>query len=43
MFFTVLRGQAETYAYGLSEEIRDSWSELHVKRAIENRFGHRAI
>lgn len=28
LFFTVLRGQAETYAYGLPEEIRNSWTEL---------------
>lgn len=41
VFFTVLRGQAETYAYGLTEEIRNSWTEL--KRAMENRFGHRVM
>lgn len=41
VFFTVLRGQAETYAYGLPEEIRNSWTEL--KRAMENRFGHRVM
>lgn len=28
LFFTVLRGQAETYAYGLPEEIRNSWTDL---------------
>lgn len=41
VFFTVLRGQAETYAYGLPDEIRNSWTEL--KRAMENRFGHRVM
>lgn len=41
VFFTVLRGQAEIYAYGLPEEIRHSWTEL--KRAMENWFGDRAM
>lgn len=41
VFFFVQRGQAETYAYGLPEEIRNSWTEL--KRAMENRFGHRVM
>lgn len=30
LFFTVLRGQAETYAYGLPEEIRNSWTDLEL-------------
>ena len=41
IFFTVLRGQAETYAYGLPMEIRNNWTEL--KRAMDDRFGHRAM
>lgn len=41
VFFTLLRGQAETYAYGLPEEIRNSWTEL--KQAMANRFGHRVM
>lgn len=30
LFFTVLRGQAETYAHGLPEEIRNSWTDLEL-------------
>ena len=41
MLFTVLRGQAETYAYGLSESARCDWENLTT--ALDARFGHKAM
>ena len=41
VLFTVLRGQAETYAYGLSERERNDWESLIT--ALDARFGHKAI
>ena len=41
VLFTVLRGQAETYAYGLSDFQRSDYSNL--KSALDERFGHRAM
>ena len=41
MLFTVLRGQAETYAYGLSESARCDWEKLTT--ALDGRFGHKAM
>ena len=41
VFFTMLRGQAETFAYGLSATERNSWDNL--KLAMDTRFGHKAM
>ena len=41
VLFTVLRGQAETYAYGLSDSERDDWESLIT--AFDARFGHKAM
>ena len=41
VLFTVLRGQAETYAYGLSESARCDWDNLTT--ALDARFGHKAM
>ena len=41
VLFTVLRGQAETYAYGLSDSERNDWECL--KTALDARFGHKAM
>ena len=41
VFFTVLRDQAETYAYGLSDVERNDWDLLTA--AMNNRFGHHAM
>ena len=41
VFFTVMRGQAETYAYGLSDAERSNWDRL--KMAMDDRFGHKAM
>ena len=41
MLFTVLRGQAETYAYGLSDSERNDWESLIT--ALDARFGHKAM
>ena len=41
VLFTVLRGQAETYAYGLSESARCDWENLTT--ALDARFGHKAM
>ena len=41
VFFTMLRGQAETFAYGLSATERNSWDNL--KLAMDARFGHKAM
>ena len=41
VLFTVLRGQAETYAYGLPESDRANWERL--KAAMDDRFGHKAM
>ena len=41
VLFTVLRGQAETYAYGLSDRERNNWESLIT--ALDARFGHKAM
>ena len=41
VLFTVLRGQAETYAYGLSDSERSDWGNLTA--ALDFRFGHKAM
>ena len=41
VLFTVLRGQAETYAYGLSDSERNDLDIL--KTALDARFGHKAM
>ena len=41
VLFTVLRGQAETYAYGLSDRERNDWESLIT--ALDARFGHKAM
>ena len=41
VLFTVLRGQAETYAYGLSDSERNDWESLIT--ALDARFGHKAM
>ena len=41
VFFTALRGQAETYVYGLSESVRNDWNLL--VEAMYSRFGHKAM
>ena len=41
VLFTVLRGQAETYAYGLSNSERNDWESLIT--ALDARFGHKAM
>ena len=41
VFFTVLRGQAETYAYGLPDNVRNDWQLL--KNDMDKRFGHTAM
>ena len=41
VLFTVLRGQAETYAYGLSDSERCDWGNLTA--ALDFRFGHKAM
>ena len=41
VLFTVLRGQAETYAYGLLDSERNDWESLIT--ALDARFGHKAM
>ena len=41
VLFTTFRGQAETYAYGLSDAERGDYEQL--KQAMDNRFGHMAM
>lgn len=41
VFLTVLRGQAETFVYGLPEPVRNDWTQ--IKEAMGGRFGHKAI
>lgn len=41
VLFTVLRGQAQTYAYGLSDFQRSDYNSL--KSALDERFGHRSM
>ena len=41
VLFTVLRGQAETYAYGLSDSEQSDWGNLTA--ALDFRFGHKAM
>ena len=41
VLFTVLRGQAETYSYGLSDRERNDWESLIT--ALDARFGHKAM
>ena len=41
VLFTTFRGQAETYAYGLSDAERGDYEQL--KQAMDNRFGHKAM
>ena len=41
VLFTVLSGQAETYAYGLSDSERNDWESLIT--AFDARFGHKAM
>ena len=41
VLFTVLRGQAETYTYGLSDRERNDWESLIT--ALDARFGHKAM
>ena len=41
VLFTVLRSQAETYAYGLSDSERNDWGSLIT--ALDARFGHKAM
>ena len=41
VLFTVLRGQTETYAYGLSDSERSDWGNLTA--ALDFRFGHKAM
>ena len=41
VLFTVLRGQAETYAYGLSDSERNDLESLIT--ALDARFGHKAM
>lgn len=38
IFFTVLRGQAEVYAYGLSDTDKQDWEA--IKNKMNSRFGH---
>ena len=41
VLFTMLRGQAETYDYGLSDSERNDWESLIT--ALDARFGHKAM
>ncbi|PJE78029.1 hypothetical protein CI610_03041 [invertebrate metagenome] len=41
IFFTVLRGQAEVYAYGLNNTVKQDWDTL--KNKMDDRFGHRSM
>ena len=41
VLFTVLRGQAETYTYGLLDSERSDWESLIT--ALDARFGHKAM
>lgn len=41
VFLTVLRGQAETFVYGLPEPVRNDW--IQIKEAMDGRFGHKAM
>lgn len=38
---TVLRGQAETFPYGLPGSVRNDW--IQIKEAMDGRFGHNAM
>lgn len=37
---TVLRGQAETFLYGLPGYVRNDW--IQIKEVMDGRFGHKA-
>ena len=41
MLITTLRGQAETFAYGLTEDVLSDYEMF--KQHMDDRFGHKAM